>query len=409
MRHTKSRLETAPRRKRIALAMSWEMPGQAEGVVRYAYQAGWNLRFISPVGGNELRAWKPDGIICQLWHENPDLVNAVQSSGVPTVDLYAFIPSLKAARVRVDATAAGRAAAGHLIERRFRRLVHVGRWGWPKDNNYVLGFEACARAEGVEVLHVMTDDPAVRKKSDGWDGQFGLTAERYPQFIRNLTEKLANMDRPPVAVFCQNTLLALDLVDALVRRGLSIPEQVAILAHWERPDENYLAQVPLSYIRDDNVTQGYRAAATLDLLMQGKAVPPVQWIPPLPVVALESTDTLAINDLRVSLALKHLREHACDTGFAPKLAAQNLGITVRTLQRWFDEHVGQSPTDYIAVRRVERAAHLIRTSNASAALAARQAGFSDYQQLKRALWKHKRVTPRSLRLTAARERPPATA
>lgn len=409
MRHTKSRLETAPRRKRIALAMSWEMPGQSEGVVRYAYQAGWNLRFISPVGGNELRAWKPDGIICQLWHENPDLVSAVQSAGVPTVDLYAFVPSLKAVRVRVDATAAGRAAAGHLIERRFRRLVHVGRWGWPKDNNYVLGFDDGARAEGIEVLHFMTDDPANKKKSHTWDGQFGMTADQYPQFILDLTEKLAHMHPLPIAVFCQSTLLALDLVDALVQRGFSIPEQVAILTLWERPDENCLAQVPLSYIRDDNVTQGYRAAATLDFLMQGKPVPPVQWIPPLPVVALESTDTLAINDLRVSLALKHLREHACDTGFAPKLAAQDLGITVRTLQRWFDEHVGQSPTDYIALRRVARAAHLMATSDLSFAKVARQAGFSDYQQLKRALRKYRRTTPQSLRMAAARQRAPATA
>ncbi len=390
------------RRKRIAVALSWEMRGQTEGIVRYAHQAGWSLRFLGPMDGNEIRAWKPDGIVSQLYHIHKDLVDAIQSSGAPVVDLYEFVPALHAPRVRVDATAAGRAAAEHFLERRFRRLVHVGRRDWPADNNYLLGFDAGAKAEGVDVLHVMVDDPVMMKKYNIWDRHFGLTGDRYPQFIRDLVAELTRAGKPPVGVFSQNTLLALDVVDEVLNRGFHIPEQVALLTLWERPDENELAHVPLSYIRDDYKTQGYRAAETLDLLLQGTSVPAVQWIPPLPVTALESTDTLAMPHHPTALAMKHLREHALKSGFAPKLAARNLGVTLRTLQRWFDRHVGQSPADYIEVRRVRHAAGLLKSSNLSVQQVAHLAGFSDHRHLRRALWKHERCTPQSLRAAVQR-------
>lgn len=389
-------VKSPEKRKRVMVALSWELPGQIEGIVRYAYRAGWSLRFVGPSDGDEIRTWKPDGLVCQLYHRNPQLVAAVREARVPAVDLYTFVPDLRVPRIRVDHTALGRAAAEHFLERRFRRLVHVGRRAWPGDNNFIRGFEERAREEAMEVVNVMVDDPARKRKYRLLDGRFGLAGDRYPAFIGDLAEGLTR-EREPAGVFSQSSLLALDLIDALLARRIPVPEQVAVLTFWERPDECELARIPVSYIREDYPTQGYRAAETLERLMQGKVVPAVQWIPPLPAVTLESTDTLAMTHRPTALAMKHLREHALEMGFAPKLAAQNLGITLRTLQRWFDLHVGQSPADYIEARRADRAAGLLKTSTLSVPQVAHLAGFTDQRQLSRALERRLGCTPHRLR------------
>lgn len=391
------------RKTRIAVALCWEMRGQIEGVVRYAYHAGWSVHVVNPMHSQELRRWRPDGIVCQLHEASHELVDAVKSAAVPTVDLYNFIPSLQAVRVRVDADAAGRLAAEHFLQRRFRRLVHVGRRDWPSDNNYVAGFENCAQAEGADLLNVMIDDPPMVRKYNIWDRHFGRLGERYPKFIDDLAGKLMKDQRLPVGVFSQNALVGVDLVDALLARGARIPEQVAILTLWERPHENELAAVPLSYVQDDYVTQGYRAAETLDQMMQGKPVSPVQWIPPLPVVTLESTDTLAMTHLPTAMAMKQLREHAFDPGFAPKLAAERLGVAIRTMERWFDHHVGMSPANYLEIRRADRAVHLLNHTHLSFIQVAQMSGFSDRRQMNRALWRLHKCSPSDLRSAAQKK------
>jgi len=316
---------------------------------------------------------------------------------VPVVDLCNFIPDLPAVRVRNDATALGREAAGHLLERRFRRLMHVGRKAWPRDNNYLVGFESRAAEEGVPVQNLMLDIPPLSERYGArGDGALTWTARDYWEFVQDTARQLAGDLAQPVAVFSQTALFAMDLIDALTELGVLVPEQVAVLAIWERPDISSLSSIPLSSIQEDTDAQGYRAAGTLDRMMRDEPVPQVQWITPRPVVTLESTDTLAMSDLCAARALKHFREHAYEVGFAPKVAAQDLGVTVRTLQRWFDQHVGQSPTDYIARRRIHRAVDLIMNGKLNLTTAIQRAGFSDYQQLKRALWKHLQCTPRSL-------------
>lgn len=70
-------------------------------------------------------------------------------------------------------------------------------------------------------------------------------------------------DDPLAAVFCANDLLAIALESAALRRGLSIPEQVAILG-FDDIEGAMTAPVPLSTIRQPRHLLG-SAAATLAL------------------------------------------------------------------------------------------------------------------------------------------------
>lgn len=409
MRRGSSPTQKANRQRRVAMAMTWTLPGQREGFIRFAHKAAWCIRFFEPLDGPALESWKPDGIVCQLHPANAALVQAVRLCAVPTVELFAFIHSLPCVRVRCDHTALGRIAAEHLIERGFRRLVHIGRRAHPPENNYLTGFNAAARATGTEVDEIMIEDPALVRKYGAWDGKFGLATDRYPQFLADMAKRIARRGAPPTGVFMQSSLLAKDIARSVLNLGVQVPEQVAILALRELPYADDYEDIRLSYVREDYETQGYRAAETLDRLMRGETVPPLQWIRPLPVVTLASTDTLAMTHQPTAAAMKYFREHAFERSFALKQAAQSLGVGIRTMERWFRQHAGMSPADYLETRRTDRAAELLATSTMSLTQVAHASGFSDRRHLKRALLRRKQCIPQAIREETLKRRPPPRA
>ncbi len=397
MRRGSRSTQKANRPRRVAMAMTWTKPGHREGFIRFAHKASWCVRFFEPLDGPALRAWQPDGIVCQLHQANAALVDAVHWCAVPTVDLYKFIPSLACVRVRCDHIALGRIAAEHLIERGFRRLVHLGRRAWPKDNNYLMGFNAAARAAGAKVEEIMVDDPARVRKYGAWDGKFGLATNQYPRFLADTAKRIVLKGAPPTGVFVHSSLLAPRIARAVLDLGGQIPEQVSILALRELPYADDYEDIRLSYVREDYETQGYRAAETLDRLLNGERVPPLQWIPPLPAVTMTSTDTLAMTHQPTAAAMKYFREHAFERNFALKQAAQSLGVGIRTMERWFRQHAGMSPADYLETRRTDRATELLATSSMSLTQVAHASGFSDRRHLKRVLLRRKQCTPQAIR------------
>lgn len=101
------------RTRRILTAMTWEMPGQRIGIIRYARQAGWIVRGANSFNYQAVAEWQPDAIICQLHPDSKDLVQAIRASKVSKVELHTYIPSMKLPRVMVDTAALGVAAVDH--------------------------------------------------------------------------------------------------------------------------------------------------------------------------------------------------------------------------------------------------------------------------------------------------------
>jgi LacI family transcriptional regulator len=73
---------------------------------------------------------------------------------------------------------------------------------------------------------------------------------------------LLDVGRPPTAVFCGNDLLAIGAESAALARGLSIPEDVAIVGY---DDIRFAATslVPLTSMRIPSYELGFRAAELL--------------------------------------------------------------------------------------------------------------------------------------------------
>ena len=117
----------------------------------------------------------------------------------------------------------------------------------------------------------------------------------------------------PIAILACNDIRGLQVLDACRRIALPVPERVAVLGVDNDVVLGELSDPPLSSIDQDLERIGYEAASLLDRLMSGESPPPGPvLVEPLGVVSRRSTDAVAIDDPAVAIALRLIRQHACD-------------------------------------------------------------------------------------------------
>jgi LacI family transcriptional regulator len=119
-------------------------------------------------------------------------------------------------------------------------------------------------------------------------------------------------------------------------------------------------------------------------------------IPPLGLIARQSTDVVAVPDVKLAAAVRYMREHACEgIGVGEVLRAVPMSRTA--FERKFREHFGHAPYAAILKTRLQRARSLLSTTRFSVAEVAAQAGFSSGEQLAVAFRKQAWPSPRTFR------------
>jgi LacI family transcriptional regulator len=163
----------------------------------------------------------------------------------------------------------------------------------------------------------------------------------------------------PVGVLAANDQHALEVLEACELAGLKVPEQVAVVGIG-----NYLLapdamQMPISSVDTHLEMLGYRGAAALDDLMNGRKVSstPLR-VPAKGVIARKSSDLLALNHPNIARALRFIWEHShepINVGDVVKVSA----MSRRGLHVAFLQHVGRTPGDEIRRVRLEAARRLL--------------------------------------------------
>jgi LacI family transcriptional regulator len=181
------------------------------------------------------------------------------------------------------------------------------------------------------------------------------------------------------------------------RLGLSVPQQIAVLGV---DNEDFICRhvkPPLSSVARNNHQEGYRAAAVLDRLMQGKSVSPVELIRPAGVVERESTDVIAVADDRVRKALDYVKRQL-DSELDVNKVARHVDVSRRWLEYAFRDAVGESPYQYIRNRRLEWVGRLLAEDRTmKIAEIARRTGFTSAKQLTMSFQQWCGMSPRDYR------------
>jgi len=218
----------------------------ARHIVAAAETRGWTVLIDQTEGSRERERVVVDGIRRELIDGlifSPLALTAGdldgRSDATPMVLLGERIggSDLVADHVVVDNVAAARAATSHLVELGRRRIAAIGA------QQVASGVTARLRLRGYRA--------ALRRAGLGFDESLVRPAPAYHRADGAAAmAALLDLPEPPDAVFCFNDLLALGALRTLLRSGVRVPEDIAVVGFDDIEDGRY-ATPTLSTVKPD--------------------------------------------------------------------------------------------------------------------------------------------------------------
>jgi len=230
--------------------------------------------------------------------------------------------------------------------------------------------------------------PTYRVRSQQWRDQ-----------QRKLVHWLGRLPKP-IGLFAVTDYRARQVLDTCRQVGLRVPQQVAVIGVDNEEVICAHVQPRLSSVARNNRQEGFQAAAMLDQLIRGKPLSSLEEsVPPLGVVARESTETVAFQDPRLCEAIDYLIQN-----IAAPLGVQELASHVGVSRRWmeyaFRDALGESPYQYIRRRRLKLARQLLeKDARVKIYTIAKQTGFSSAKQFSMAFSQEFGSSPREYQRT----------
>jgi LacI family transcriptional regulator len=132
---------------------------------------------------------------------------------------------------------------------------------------------------------------------------------------------------------------------------------------------------PISSVDTNLETLGYRGAALLDDLMNGKPPPkePIR-VPAAGIITRKSSDLLAVNHKGVARSLRFIWEHSHEP-ISVKDLVSVAAMSRRGLHKAFLEHLGRTPGQELQRVRIDRAKRLLAESSHKLEVLAEMCGY----------------------------------
>ena len=187
-----------------------------------------------------------DGLIAAPAHEQDQKVISIVKSGLPIVCVDRGLIGVDVDLVLVENRNGAYSAVQHLIDKGYRKIAYLsGLEQLPSSKQREQGYLEALRDNGLEI------DRDLIKYSDSRHNSSMI-----------LCDELLNMNHPPDAIFTGNNLITLGALETIHKRGLKIPEQVAVVGF----DDMYWSislNPPLTAVRQPAYEIGKRAAELL--------------------------------------------------------------------------------------------------------------------------------------------------
>jgi LacI family transcriptional regulator len=313
---------------------------------------------------------RADGVIAHVL--NRELGDALKRVGKPVVNVSGIFLDLPFPRVAIDNRLVGRLAARHFIDRGISNFAFVGHPTHGYSVEREAGFrDVIPNPEQIRAYHtaaVSKSDPA-----DPAGGGLSPTEASLRRWVASLPH--------PVGIFACNDIWGLRLTEICRQLRLRVPEDVAIVGVDNDDLLCELARPPLSSVAIPAERVGHEAAKLLERLMAGKGNPArPMLLPPLQVVARQSSDLLAIDDADVSAAIRFIRSNA-DRPIRVADVLRYVPVSRRVLERKFRQALQRGPFQEIRLCQLERAKSLLASTDMQMPVVAQRAGFTSGKQL----------------------------
>jgi len=335
------------------------------GVARYTREAGsWSV-YHEPRGLEDdvpgwLRNWDGDGILARF--QNKRIASAVMRTGVPVVDTLNVVSVPGVPVVHVDNRGIAELGVVHFLERGFRSFGFCSIRGMSWSEERLAAFEAILNEKGYDCsAYHMAAQTRTR-----WN---------WEQRQDRLAGWIDRLEKPAAVMVCSDQR-AQFVLDACRRVGAKVPDEVAVLGVDDDDTICEICDPPLSSVRPNHEQVGYLAAELLHRMMAGEAwdVAPV-YVSPLEVHARLSTNKIAIEESPVAMAVRFIREHACE-GISAVDVVKHVPMSRSVLQRRFRERLGCTIQEEIINVRVDAAKSLLLNTDLPLVTIAERVGFN---------------------------------
>jgi LacI family transcriptional regulator, galactose operon repressor len=362
------------------------------GMARYSRLHGpWSFH-ITPGDYKQvvpkMKQWGGTGIIARI--ADQQIAKAVVNANVPTIvigltdeQMSSDNPLSKFSEISSDPVEVSRIAAEHLIERRLTRFAYVGSddRGWSRRRERTFRQYLAERSFEPYVYPA----PKVRRDRD-W--------EREQTFLARWMGRLPT----PIGVFACDDDRGREVLEACKLAGLNVPEDVAVVGVDNDEVFCELADPPLSSVALNAETAGYRAAALLDEMMQGREVKRQHIVvEALGIVRRRSTDIVAVDDEDIANALQFIRSQN-GQDISVDRVAEEVAVSRRSLEKRFRQVIGRTILEEIQLNKLERAKRLLLETTYPISKVAEVAGFGSAGYFIQFFQKQVGRTPRKYRV-----------
>ena len=322
-------------------------------------ERGWAVHVFA-VGGMDktalqlIRAWNPDGCIAYAARSN-GLICDFRTWRKPLVTLNAPRPIRGVTSITHDFHATGQLAA--------RELLSLGL-----DN-----FAYFANISG---------QPWVESRFESFAGELekrGLSAIRYSS--GSIGDWLSSLPKP-CGVFAANDLMAESVVAEAFARGVSIPDDIALVGCDDNPQICEHAEVSISSIRPDFSRCAAFAVDALACVMDGKTYTGESIYGDIGVTRRASTRHIVGHPPQISAMLEHIRLNAF-SGITAADVLDRFSGSRRSLEGRFRRATGHSILEEIQAVRLAKAERLLANPTVQIGSIAARTGYASENFLAR--------------------------
>lgn len=385
-----------PEPRRIALLIESSRAYGREcllGVARYARTHGpWEIlhleRGLDERLPPQVGEWAPSGLLTRI--DNAAFCDAIDVLKIPTVDLRGCYRPTMGAMFDTDHEMVARLAFEHFRELGFRSYAYCGYPGVDFSDVRSQAYVRFAEEYGFDVdvflpkLRVASEEVTRRESLGELEAAGGLI-----KWLKSLPA--------PTAIMACNDMRGRQVLRACSEVGISVPDDIAVVGVDDDEVVCELSIPPLSSVEPDAERLGFEAAAMLDAILDGEPAPEeTVLVPPRGMRPRLSSETSAIDDPTVSLAVQLIRDRACEP-LQMRDLLQALGVSRSTLERRFRELLGRSPAAQIDHMRMRRAQTLLLETDYKLSRVAKATGYQSAAQFVNAFKRSFGVTPGAFR------------
>ncbi|MDG1242381.1 MAG: XylR family transcriptional regulator [Opitutae bacterium] len=346
----------------------------------------WSVfQHSGPLGAMDPAAisqWQGDGIIARI--ANPELLALIQAKGLPTVDVLGNVRPQPFPLVKCNDRAIGASVAKHFVENAHTQFAFIGlgdeRWSLEREEGFKDELKDYESA--VHTFHIQQHHAQGHPERNSLGAVKAWLSER----------------STPIGLMVASDQLAPIIFEACHQLGLAIPEHVSVVGVDNDRPFCKLCRPRLSSVEPNHEQVGYRAAQTLERLINGETLDEqVIEVNLHTLYKRLSSELIAIDDPALLKALNSIREHAC-SGVSLDAIAKVAGLSRSVLQRRFRQKLNRTVGEVILNEKLRIAREMLSDTELPISLVAERSGFNCQEYMNHIFKKHLHTTPRKYRL-----------